>query len=167
MFKLKENKTSDEKIASKEECLEAAIELSQKELFFNAYSLLRSRFDKSELTDSEIKSVLRGDVSVFWLDKDSFELLDKPNRYVTYVMKEIKDKYEKIIVLKGKNYSILEQKNKMMFEMVSPKVFKEDVFYSVSQIKNFMYDAKGEYFCLNKENVCFYTEIDVPKFNIF
>lgn len=142
-------------------------ELFLQERFFESYSIIRESVNKSEISNDNIWSLLKGDISLIWESSEIFHVIDKPNYHQSSLVSSLKDEYSNLLFIDGKYFDVCKSIDYSFFEMISPKKFQKDILYNVKQLNNFMMDIVGQYFIIKEEQLLFVEEKDIERNNPF
>lgn len=129
--------------------------------------ILRNQFDKSEISESDIKPLLFGKYRLIWKKGEYASIIDIPNVFQERRMNLLKRKYDELICYKEKYYKVLEEKNLEMFlEMTNVKV-KPDVVYSSDSLKKLVFSLKGDFFIIKDDKVLYLEKTENPKIDFY
>lgn len=145
--------------------IEKGQKLFSEDKMYEGYIYIREKLNISEISNEEIKDVLLGNISLFWENSDYFFIIDKPNLRQKERNKEIEEKYKNILLLFDENYEIVKKIDYDFFKSISPRVFKNNILYSTSLIKSFMFNCEGDYFYVEDNNMFFLIKQEKKGFN--
>ena len=125
--------------------------------------ILRNQFDKSEISESDIKPLLFGKNKIIWDKGDCFNIIDVPNLFQEQRMNLLKKKYDELICYKEKYYKVIEEKNLEMFLAMTNIKVKSDVVYNSDSLKKIVFSLKGDFFIIKDDKVLYLEKTENPK----
>lgn len=157
----------DDEYVTLYDILEEGKRLFIEELFFEGYSLIRENTDRSQLTNEEIHLFLRGEATAIFSNFDIVDIIFRPEPTQFLKVNDLKEKYKNLLKIDNQCFNTLKTIDFDFFDSISPRKFQENLLFSTSLLKQFMFDIKGEYFIIKDNKVFFVEKKDIKGYHPF